>query len=239
MNTIKFKLTGKEQIVVTRKIDELDITEDELLALWSFNNHVERLVKFVKPFYEDMRISYAIPSKKESTKNKKVPTELRLSAAINELRPFMLNDDSICFYKIRNIISKQFKDNDDFNKCLKRYRKFWDAYDINKKHDNAIKMGTRYDIDEVLITTYAELLRIFIYGKYIHNGDNPKSAAIVYRVQSGFYYPTIKAELGVCIADICNMLRIFNRDFVKPILSIHKGTIKDLNWQAINTAKET
>lgn len=234
MDTIKFRMDEKEHLVAFKRTKELDILEDELLALWSFNNHVDRLVEFVKPFYKEMSISYMMPTSKKATKDKNVPTELRLSAAINELRPFMLNKDSINFYKIRNIICRQFQDNPDFKECMKWYKKFWDSYDINSKHDNVAKMNTRYDIDKVSITTYPELLRLFMYGKYIHNNDNPQSTAIVYRIESSYYYPSIKAELGVCVANICNILRIFNRDFVKPILEVYEGTIKDLNWQSIN-----
>ena len=234
MDTIKFEMDGKEHLVTFRKTEELNISDDELLALWAFDRHVERLLEFAKPFYNEMQISYSMPSNKKSTKNINIPTELRLSASINELRPFMLNKDSICFYKIRKIISKQFKNNREFSECMKWYKKFWDAYDINNKHENSAKIGTRYDIDKVSITTYSEILKVFMYGKYIHNGDNPKDTALVYRIEKSYFYPSIKADLGICVANICDILRIFNRDFVKPILAASEGRIRSLHWQPIN-----
>ena len=82
MDTIKFEMDGKEHLVTFKKTEELDISDDELLALWAFDRHVERLLEFVKSFYNEMQISYSMPSNKKSTKNINIPTELRLSASI-------------------------------------------------------------------------------------------------------------------------------------------------------------
>lgn len=231
---IKFESGKKEYLATIKATRGSNFTNDELLALWSFNNHTNRLVKFIRPFYKEMIISYAMPTNEKATSNKNVPTELRLSAAINELRPFMLNGDSINFYKTVGVIHKQFRGNVEFEECMKWYKQLWRRYDINVNNKHAARINTRYDIDNISITTYPELLRIFMYGKYIHNNDNPKSTAIVYRIEKSLYYPSIKAELGVCISHICNILCIFNGDFVKPVLKIHKNTIRSLNWQSIN-----
>lgn len=237
MHENSFDIIDGKKIVAVKNGKKLNFSNEELLRLWMFDNHVSRLVSFTGPLYRDMSFSVSIPSKK-SKRGKNIPSELRLSALINELRPFMLKKDPIFFLDIRKIVSKQFNENEGFNNCMRNYKKMWQGYDINNVSSNSIKMQVVHKIDKVFITTYAQLLKIFIYGKYIHNDKNPEYSALVERIEYGPYYEGIRVELGICIGDVCNILRVFNKDFIKPILSVFEGTIKDLNWQSLNISVE-
>ena len=221
MHENSFDIIDGKKIVAVKNGKKLAFSNEELLRLWMFDNHVSRLVSFTGPLYRDMSFSVSIPSKK-SKRGKNIPSELRLSALINELRPFMLKKDPIFFLDIRKIVSKQFNENEGFNNCMRNYK----------------KMQVVHKIDKVFITTYAQLLKIFIYGKYIHNDKNPEYSTLVERIEYGPYYEGIRVELGICIGDVCNILRVFDKDFIKPILSVFEGTIKDLNWQSLNISEE-
>lgn len=234
MDTIGFKTVSGDKILAVKDGKELSFSDEELLRLWMFDNHVKRLVSFAEPLYKEMSFSISIPPKGRNDENN-IPTELRLSALINELRPFMLKKDPIFFLDIRKIIGKQFCELDTFNKCMHEYKRMWLGYDINSISENSVKMQVVHQIDKEKITTYAQLLRIFIYGKYIHNDKNLKYAALVERIEYGPYYSGVRADLGVCIGDICNILRAFNTDFVRPILEQYIGVIKQLNWESLNS----
>lgn len=202
---------------VIKKVEDLGFNETELLYLWMFDNHVVRLLKFAKPLRE-----------------KRTLTELRLSAILNEIRPFMLKGDPIHFFDIRNIISQHSRADGILNERLKDYKNDWKKYDINKKHASAKKMNSSYRVDAVVINTYADLLGIFIYGKYIHNDKDLKNTAVAHRMETGVCYPNIRAGLIEGIIEICDILNRFDKDFVKPIVDTYRGTIKYRNWRNIN-----
>ena len=213
-------------------------TDEELIKLWMFSNHVGRLSDFCRPMRKPMNINIDMStakSRKYSGSN--IPTEVRLSATLNEIRSFTLKKDPTHFYTIKNIISKHNIDKPEVIKQLELYRTLWNEYDIEAGHKESRKMNVIYIIDNDKIDTYSKLLYYFIYGKYIHNDKDLAVASVVDRLQQGKYYPKIRADLGICVVEMCNILRAFNKQFVKPILKQYAGTIRHLNWCAIHRKK--
>lgn len=196
------------------------ISDSQLMALIMFENRIARLHRIAKQWGKGSHITCHLKTTSPSEmQTKGISHDTTLTAAIVDLRPFMLNDDKIYFPKICNTISTQHQDNKTITSNIKECKKFWQAYDINKQNtENSAKMQGCFDINGNQITTYKGLLKYYMYGKCVH-ADNEKLFNTMLTLENnGFHFAVAKAELQACIYTLEEFLYKFNKTYVKPIL---------------------
>ncbi|MDO4967508.1 MAG: hypothetical protein Q4E70_01955 [Candidatus Saccharibacteria bacterium] len=195
------------------------ISDEDLLTLWKFSVRAKRLRKISKNWKRGTSIKMEnLPNSTTRITTTGLSSDMRLSAALNELRPFMLSSDCIYFPKVRKKISKMYKSSEKISN-LKTCKSFWNKYDLNNENSpNSAKMRIVFIIKEKQITSYKQLLKCFMYGRYFHNDDNSLFILENFIEENPQFYPHAKSELQFVIFTISSFLFGFNKIYVEPIL---------------------
>ena len=95
---------------------------------------------------------------------------MRLSATLNELRPFMLSGEHIYFPTVRKMVSGWCANDGPIQECLKGHKDFWKSYDINEENtQNSSKMKFCFELGKQEIKTHKQLMKYFMYCRFFHN----------------------------------------------------------------------
>ena len=196
-----------------------EISDEDLLVLWKFSIRVKRLRKLVAGWKRGGKIKMESPSSlKPKVIGSGLSSDIRLSAALNELRPFMLSSESIYFPNVRNKISRMYVSDESALKQLKGCKKFWKAYDLYNNGEDSSKMRIVFNIRGRQIDKHKQLLECFMYGRYFHDDDNSLFVLENVIEDNLLLYAIAKMELQFAIFTISSFLTSFNKEYVEPVI---------------------
>lgn len=205
------------------------IDDEDLLLLIIFDRYAKRLIKFARPLQRPPGLSITLSPKSNKSKIclTNTPSELKFSALLNSLRPLTLTD-GYAFLNVRNRISSYYHSVDDNKRVrvLRDYKKTWTSL-TDKTSEHKITMQGILSINGPEITTYAELLDYFIYGKYVHSAAD-KFIIVSCIENNPLLYAQARMNIGECIYALSEILRDFSSEHVSPIIKEHASRIKNI-----------
>ena len=211
-----------------RIMKEIRINDRDPITLWMFSTRVERLHSIVKGWSKGSSISCKLRTTSPSElKTTGISTDIRLSASLNELRPFMLKNERTYFPTVRSLVSSWYRDDKQIQVHLDNNKAFWRSYDINEMNAaNNARMQVCFSVAGKEIVEYKMLLQCFMYGKYFHDDKVDLFLAETLIENNSLYYATAKAELQSCIYLLQTFLKEFDRTYIKPVLKENSSRIQ-------------
>ena len=162
---------------------------------------------------------------------------MRLSATLNELRPFMLSGEHIYFPTVRKMVSGWCANDGPIQECLKGHKDFWKSYDINEENtQNSSKMKFCFELGKQEIKTHKQLMKYFMYGRFFHNDKDDLFVLETLIEEDPLLYATAKSELQCVIYLLSSFLLKFDQAYIEPI--IKKNRVRIDGFKALIKTRE-
>lgn len=201
---------GSEILEVSGAISSLQ--QEDIFSLKCYHAHCVRLFRFCRPLHKSFTMGID-----SSERTKGAPTELRLSALFNEIRPFTLQGDPVYFLKIIKIIKRYWANDKGAQDRLDRLKKEWLLLDA--KSASQKKMPVCFNVGDKEIKTYAALIDIMMYGKYIHNDKNGGDRAQTFSaLEHAWFEPAIRWFAGNGISQMSTIISHVDKEFTVSII---------------------